>query len=277
MSEQRKSPTLKWAGGKSQLLDVLQSKMPKSYNRYFEPFIGGGALFLSVSPQYAVINDTNEQLINLYCQLRSSYMDVIHTIDKLDNIPCDKNFYLSMRTKYNEKILHHELDSECAALMIWVNKHCFNGLYRVNRKGMFNVPYNNKTGGKSIDENNLIAIGKYLQSSDVEILNSDFEVTCSSVRKDDFVYFDSPYVPVSETAYFTDYTMDGFTLNDHKRLSELFKQLDKIGAKIMLSNNDVSLVRSLYKGYNIQSVGVKRMINRDASKRTGQEVIITNY
>ena len=161
--------------------------------------------------------------------------------------------------------------------MIWINKHCFNGLYRVNGKGLFNVPYNNKVRGKSIDEENLNAISEFLQSYDISIYCKDFEIVCRDVQRDDFVYLDSPYVPVNDTADFTDYTKDGFTLEDHERLAELFHRLDSIGAKVMLSNNDVPLVHSLYSGYNIQKLDVKRMINSNAAKRTGKEVLITNY
>ena len=161
--------------------------------------------------------------------------------------------------------------------MIWINKHCFNGLYRVNRKGIFNVPYNNKINGKSIDEINIRAISEDLQSTDVKITCFDFEKACDEVSVGDFVYFDSPYIPQSDTASFTNYTMDGFNLEDHNRLSVLFKHLDEIGSKVMLSNNDVPLVYSLDEGYNIQSIDVKRMINRDSNKRTGKEVLITNY
>lgn len=195
----------------------------------------------------------------------------------MDAVPCNKELYYDMREKYNKKIARSDFDAECAALMIWINKHCFNGLYRVNSKGIFNVPYNNKVNGKSIDESNIRAVSDYLKKSNVTITCFDFEKACESVAKGDFVYFDSPYVPESVTASFTDYTMDGFTLDDYERLSVLFKRLDKIGAKVMLSNNDVSLVRNLYDGYNVQSINVKRMINRNASKRTGKEVIITNY
>lgn len=271
------SPVLKWAGGKTQLLDPITERMPKTYNRYYEPFIGGGAVFLSISPATATINDTNEQLINLYQQLKANVSAIIEVVNKLDGISCDKNYYYSIRKRYNEKIASRAIDAECAALMIWINKHCFNGLYRVNGRGLFNVPYNNKINGKSIDENNLIAIAEYLQTADITISCSDFEAICKDVCSGDFVYFDSPYVPVSETADFTDYTKDGFPLEDHKRLATLFRHLDHIGAKVMLSNNDVPLVHSLYKGYNIQSLDVKRMINRNASKRTGKEVLITNY
>lgn len=277
MSEHRLTPVVKWAGGKTQLLEALQSRMPESYNRYYEPFIGGGALFLTVSPKKAVINDTNEQLINLYRQLQTNHSEVISIISEWDKLPCDKELYLSMRERYNGKIRRHELDPECAALMVWINKHCFNGLYRVNRKGLFNVPYNNRVIGKSVEVSNMAAIGEYLQSQEIEITNVDFEESCVSTAAGDFVYFDSPYVPASETAYFTDYTKDGFGLKDHKRLASLFRELDKKGVMVMLSNNDVELVWSLYSGFNIQAVGVKRMINRDATKRTGHEVIITNY
>lgn len=277
MAGRKMSPVLKWAGGKTQLLDPITERMPKTYNRYYEPFIGGGAVFFAVSPSAAIINDTNEQLINLYQQLKTNTSAIIEIVNRLDGIPCDKNFYYSIRGRYNEKIASRAIDAECAALMIWINKHCFNGLYRVNGKGLFNVPYNNKTNGKSIDEDNLMAIAEYLQTVDITISCADFEAICKDVCSDDFVYFDSPYVPVSETADFTDYTKDGFSLADHRRLAALFQHLDHIGAKVMLSNNDVPLVHSLYEGYNIQSLDVKRMINRNASKRTGREVLITNY
>lgn len=271
------SPFVKWAGGKKQLLGKLLERMPKSYNGYYEPFVGGGALFFEHQPKRAVINDVNPQLINVYRQLKHNVSTVISVINELDGQECNKEFYLSMREKYNQKISSKELDEECAALTIWINKHCFNGLYRVNSKGLFNVPYNNKKGGKSADVQNLLSINTYLNEYSVDILLGDFEVACSTVSKGDFVYFDSPYVPLSETAHFTDYSSEGFTYKDHVRLSELFKKLDKKGVKVMLSNHDVDLVHELYAGYQIETVSVKRLINSDATKRTGQEVIITNY
>ena len=224
-----------------------------------------------------MINDINEQLINLYIQIRDSVDDVLNKINNLDSVPCTKEFYYSIREQYNQKILSGEKDAQAAALMIWLNKHCFNGLYRVNSKGLFNVPFNNRVKGKSVDESNIRAISDYLNQAKVNITCMDFEDACTTVSAGDFVYFDSPYVPESETAYFTDYAKGGFSLEDHKRLSKLFKRLDEKGAKIMLSNNDIPLVRELYEGYKIQSFAVKRMINRNANKRTGKEVLITNY
>lgn len=277
MPTRQLSPVLKWAGGKTQLLIPISENIPKTYNRYFEPFVGGGAVFLSTMPQEATINDTNKQLINLYKQIKDNAELLIRCITELDATICDKNFYYSVRDKFNAKIAAREFDAECAALMIWINKHCFNGLYRVNNKGFFNVPYNNKVSGKSHDESNIRAIADYFNETEITITCLDFEDACKDVGLGDFVYFDSPYVPASETADFTNYTKDGFSLEDHKRLAALFRRLDSVGAKIMLSNNDVPLVRELYRGYSIQALNVKRMINRVASKRTGKEVLITNY
>lgn len=270
-------PFVKWAGGKKQLLNKLGARMPATYGKYYEPFIGGGALFLVIQFENAVINDTNEQLLNVYRQLKSDAEAVIFAVDKLDAEPCDVDRYMTIRQAYNTKIQAYELDAECAALTIWINKHCFNGLYRVNSKGLFNVPYNNKVNGVSIDATNLRNIGLYLRTNDVEIRQGDFEAACFDVQPGDFVYFDSPYVPISETANFTDYTKDGFSLEDHKRLAALYRRLSEQGVKLMLSNHNVPLVYELYSDFTIVQVDVRRAINRDASKRSGKEVIITNY
>lgn len=275
--ESRTRPFVKWAGGKKQLLDRLEARMPAAYERYYEPFIGGGALLLDLQPERAVINDTNEQLLNVYRQLKADAEAVISAVHILDAKPCDADRYMDTRKAYNAKIQAHELDAECAALMIWINKHCFNGLYRVNSKGMFNVPYNNREGGVSIDAANLRNIGLYLRSKDVEIRQGDFEAACADAHPGDFVYFDSPYVPISGTANFTDYTKDGFSLEDHQRLAALYRKLSEQGVQVMLSNHNVPLVHELYSGFTIEQVDVRRAINRDSSKRSGKEVIITNY
>lgn len=277
MNKVKITPFVKWAGGKKQLLNQLEERMPSSYDKYFEPFIGGGALLFDVQPRNAVINDVNSQLLNVYRQLKNDTEAVIDIINQFDSIECDKARYMLMRDEYNKKIVSNTLDAECAALTIWINKHCFNGLYRVNSKGLFNVPYNNKVGGTSMNEDNLRNIGTYLKSNDVEIREGDFEAACCDAAEGDFVYFDSPYIPVSDTANFTDYTKDGFTYDDHCRLAELYKKLDAAGVKVMLSNNNVDLIYELYDGYTIEAINVKRAINRDATKRVGKEVIITNY
>ena len=271
------TPFVKWAGGKTQLLERLKAHMPAEYGRYYEPFIGGGALFLALQPGIAVINDTNEQLINIYRQLAANAEAVIEAVNNLDAVPCDANRYYTLREVYNGMILEHALTPECAALMIWLNKHCYNGLYRVNARGLFNVPYNNRVHGTSIDADNLLEIGQYLINHDVDIRQEDFQQACADVQPGDFVYFDSPYVPVSETANFTDYTEAGFSRVDHERLAALYRHLDQLGAMVMLSNHDVDLVHTLYDGFTIEHVEVNRAINRNAAGRNGREVIITNY
>ena len=270
-------PFVKWAGGKRQLLDKLWERTPNKYGTYFEPFLGGGAVLFNIKPKSAIVNDINEQLINVYRQLQLDPKAVIRALRSLDEKNCDKDRYLAMRAKYNEKITNNELDVECAALMIWINKHCFNGLYRVNNKGLFNVPYNNKQTGKSMDEVNLVNIGYYLSENKIDIRCQDFEELCEECKAGDFVYFDSPYLPESETAYFTDYTKDGFGKEDHERLAKLYRLLDSKGVMVMLSNNNVPLAHQLYEGFKIDEVDARRAINSDAKKRTGKEVIITNY
>ena len=271
------SPILKWSGGKTQLLWRIASYMPSDYCRYVEPFLGGGAVLLGFSPVQAFINDVNESLVNLYRQIKDAAETVIHNVNELDASPCNEELYYAIRDQYNQKITSGNYDAECAALMIWLNKHCFNGLYRVNSKGLFNVPFNGKIHGRSIDEENVRRISRYLRHSDIQITCMDFERACDVVRQGDFVYFDSPYVPESITASFTYYNAGGFSLDDHKRLAALFRRLDKVGAKCMLSNNDVPLVRELYDGFLFQSFDAKRMINCKGDKQIGREVLITNY
>lgn len=270
-------PFINCAGGKKQILDRLESRIPLEYNRYYEPFVGGGALFFDMLPRHATIGDTNECLINLFQCAKNNCEAVIDKVNKLDSVPCDKDRYYTVRDVYNVKIVNHEIDTECAALMIYLNKRCFNGLYRVNRNGLFNSSCGTKVYGSSIDADNFRAVGKYLRENDIEILNRDFEETCEKVQPGDFVYFDSPYIPESKTGNFVQYTKDGFTLEDHERLASLFKRLDGIGAKLMLSNNDVPLAHELYSGYHIEAFDARRSINVDGTRRKGREILVTNY
>ncbi|MDY5779854.1 MAG: DNA adenine methylase [Succinivibrionaceae bacterium] len=270
-------PFVKWAGGKRQLLKQLEDLMPLSYDRYFEPFVGGGALFFDITPQSAVINDINPQLINVYNQIKNNLKELIAIIKYLDSGEITKETYFSLREIYNQKILNKSFDTFGAALTIWINKHCFNGLYRVNKAGLFNVPFNNKTNISSIDEDNLVLISDYLNTHDIKIMQVDFEESLKEVKKGDFVYFDSPYFPLDVTAKFTEYTQGGFSLESHYRLADTFKRLDKMGIKLMLSNNDVKEVYELYGDFNINHVNVSRAINSDATARKGKELIITNY
>lgn len=271
------APFVKWAGGKRQLLDRISERMPKAYNHYFEPFIGGGAVLFEFLPETAIINDINKALMNAYQIIRDEPRSFIEVTRKLDAEMWEdgKEYYYLMRKRYNEKLLKEAYDIETAALFVFLNKHCFNGLYRVNGKGLFNVPYNNSRS-ESIEEGVILDISEYLKK--VQILNGDFQDACRNARAGDFVFFDSPYAPLNP-ASFESYTKEGFDVESHKRLAALFDELTGRGCYCMLTNHNTEFINHLYsgKGYRIDVVSVKRLINSDASKRTGEEVIICNF
>lgn len=271
-------PFIKWVGGKRQLLPTIKDMMPESFDTYYEPFLGGGALLLEIAPEQAVVGDANTILINTYKAIQNNKESLKALLDeyieKHESVTDKKEFYNEMRRKYNNAIQNTPNSLEVCALFIYLNKTCFNGLYRVNSKGLFNVPFNNREKINLYDASNLDDIAEYL--SHVVILNEDFEETCKTAKKGDFVFFDSPYAPLKPES-FEAYTKEGFTLDNHKRLAIVFHKLTEKGVLCMLTNHNTDLIRELYYDCNIKIVPVKRMINSDASKRTGEEVIITNY
>ena len=273
--KQAMTPFIKWAGGKRQLLKEIEERMPKEYNRYFEPFIGGGAVLFSLQPNRAVINDCNRSLIHTYRSIKKSPTKVIRELKVFDQeiIEGGKEYYYYLRTLYNEKMIKEEYDMEMAGLFIFLNKHCFNGLYRVNAQGLFNVPYNNSKK-PSYDRENIRAISKYLKK--VTILEGDFEKACQRAKKGDFIFFDSPYAPLNPTS-FESYTKEGFDKGSHERLAKLFRKLHRRGCYCMLTNHNTAFICNLYKEFEIDIVPAKRMINSDGKKRVGEEVIIRNY
>ena len=277
MKKRSLSPFVKWAGGKRQLLSQIRERMPKEYNNYYEPFIGGGAVLFELLPEQAIINDINIALINSYRQICNNPELFIKEIQRLDSEMWEdgKKYYYSLRERYNDKLMQEELDVELAALFVFINKHCFNGLYRVNGKGLFNVPYNNSRK-ESIDEDAIRDISSYLKN--VEILEGDFQAACAQAKKGDFVFIDSPYAPLNPTS-FESYTKEGFDIESHKRLADLYDELTERGCYCMLTNHNTELINELYgnKGYKLDVVSVKRLINSDPSKRVGEEVIICNY
>jgi len=282
MSNSRIAPFVKWAGGKRQLLSQIKERMPGKYNNYYEPFVGGGAVIFELLPANALINDINKALINAYQQICNAPKAFLKAVKKLDNEMLGKRtevlgkeYYYSLREHYNDKLMKAEYDVELAALFVFINKHCFNGLYRVNGKGLFNVPYNNSRRA-SVDEKVIMETSEYLQG--VTIIDGDFEVACQDAKKCDFVFIDSPYAPLNPTS-FESYTKEGFDIESHKRLVKLFDELTARGCYCMLTNHNTDLINELYggRGYRIDVVSVKRMINSDASNRVGEEVIICNY
>ena len=277
MSNSNITPFVKWAGGKRQLLSQIKERMPEKYNDYYEPFVGGGAVTFELLPANALINDINKALINAYKQICNAPEAFLKAVNKLDEEMWEdgKEYYYSLREHYNDKLMKAEYDVELAALFVFINKHCFNGLYRVNGKGLFNVPYNNSRR-TSVDEGTIMEISKYLQG--ITITDGDFEEACKGAKKCDFVFIDSPYAPLNPTS-FEAYTKEGFDIESHKRLARLYDELTARGCFCMLTNHNTRLINELYggKGYTIDVVGVKRMINSDASNRVGEEVIIYNY
>ena len=277
MSNSNIAPFVKWAGGKRQLLSQIKERMPEKYNNYFEPFVGGGAVAFELLPEKALINYINKALINAYKQICDAPDAFLKTVNNLDAEMWEdgKKYYYSLREHYNDKLMKAEYDVELAALFVFINKHCFNGLYRVNGKGLFNVPYNNSRR-VSVDEGAIRDISKYLQG--ITIIDGDFEEACKGAKKGDFIFIDSPYAPLNPTS-FESYTKEGFDIESHRRLARLYDELTERGCYCMLTNHNTELITDLYgnKGYTIDVVSVKRMINSDASNRVGEEVIICNY
>ena len=277
MSNSKVAPFVKWAGGKRQLLPQIEERMPEKYNNYIEPFVGGGAVVFGLLPENALINDINEALINAYRQICNEPDMFLKVINKLDQEMWEdgKKYYYSLREHYNDKLMKAEYDVELAALFVFINKHCFNGLYRVNGKGLFNVPYNNSRRS-SVDESLIMEVSEYLQG--ITIMNGDFQEISASAKKGDFIFLDSPYAPLNPTS-FESYTKEGFDIESHRRLSKFYDELTAKGCYCMLTNHNTELINELYgkKGYKIDVVSVKRMINSDASNRVGEEVIICNY
>lgn len=270
-------PIVKWVGGKRQLLPTITQMMPKTFGTYYEPFFGGGALFFELHPTSAVINDFNPQLIEMYRSVQTNSDSVKHLLDKFqskynslssDSSRCD--YYYELREKYNCKICKEESDEMTAALLIFLNKAGYNGLYRVNKSGRYNVPPAHRKHLSLYAEPNFSDSAKAL--SNASILCGDFSDAVKDAKKGDFVFIDSPYYDT-----FDNYQSGGFSEEDHKRLASVFTTLSNRNVKCLLTNSNTDFIKNLYKNYNIRTVSVKRMINSDASHRTGEEVIITNY
>ena len=272
-SNQITYPIVKWVGGKRQLMFELLKNLPKSYNRYFEPFIGGGALFFELQPDNAYISDMNEELINLYFVVRDSVDELVHDLNKHE---ISKEYFLKIRNLDRMEKYFKLSNVERASRFIYLNRTCFNGMYRVNSKGEFNVPFGNYKNPRIIDENNLLNCSELLKKTEIKC--ADFSEIIHKVQKGDFVYFDPPYVPLNETSSFTSYTKDGFDIDMQFKLRDVCDELDSMGVKFMLSNSDTKLVNELYVNYNIKKVFASRQINANANGRGKiTEVLVRNY
>ena len=270
-------PFVKWAGGKRQLLSKITAGMPKNFNSYYEPFVGGGALFMHLRQDNTVIGDMSKELYLAYKEIQKSPDDLIKKLDnhESNHVLKSSEYYYQVRHLDRELGFDTLPDVDVVARFIYLNKACFNGLYRVNSKGYFNVPFGKKEKVKTYDKDNLIELSEYLKES-VDIRFGDFEETCHDISRGDFVFFDPPYDLLNETT-FEKYNANSFGKDGQVRLANFAKELDKKGVYFMVTNHNTPLINELYKDFNIKVVAVKRMINSDASNRVGEEVIITNY
>ena len=277
MKEVALQPFTKWTGGKRQLLPVIRELMPKKYNRYFEPFVGGGALFFDLAPKDAVINDFNAELINCYQQIKDNPQELIEIL-KVHQEYNSKEYYLDLRSVDRDERIDMMSEVQRAARILYMLRVDFNGLYRVNSKNQFNVPYGRYKNPKIVDENLVSAISTYLNNNQIEIKKGDFEKAVLDVQPGDCVYFDPPYIPLSETSAFTSYTHEGFSYDDQVRLRDTFKKLSDTGAYVMLSNSSSFLVEELYQDFNIHYVEATRTNGAKSSSRGRiSEIIVTNY
>ncbi len=267
------SPVVKWAGGKRQLLSELTQRLPNSYNRYFEPFIGGGALFFELAPQGAYISDINPELINLYKIIRDDVDALISDLSSHENSP---EYYTEIRAWDRVESYANISNVRKASRFIYLNKTCFNGLYRVNSKGHFNVPFGRYANPNVLNADALYTASDVLQSTQIEFAN--FDNILNYVKKGDFVYFDPPYIPLSETSSFTSYSKEDFGMDKQRDLKNLCDKLTSLGVKFMLSNSDTSASNELYSGYKIEKIYASRFINSKASGRGKiTEILVRNY
>jgi DNA adenine methylase len=270
----RLQPFLKWAGGKRQLLKDIKANLPDSFNRYFEPCVGAGALLFEMQPTVARISDLNEELINCYLVIKNDPEGLLAELEKHE--PTGSHFY-EVRRLDRLPDFKSLPPTARAARTIFLNKTCFNGLFRVNRKGHFNVPFGKYINPTILDPDLLEALHTFFNTHDISIHNEDFEIACSFARAGDFVYFDPPYDPLSSSSSFTGYNFK-FDRRDQKRLRDVFVDLTSRGCLVMQSNSSTDFIKGLYAGFRVIEVAAKRAINSVATKR-GQipELIITNY
>ncbi|ALB40349.1 MULTISPECIES: DNA adenine methylase [Nostocales] len=271
-------PFVKWAGGKRQLVPtILANHLPKNYNlqTYYEPFIGGGALLFSLQPKKAVINDSNAELINCYKIIKNSLDELI---EDLKNHKNNEYYYYDIRDWDREKNFKSKTEVQRASRIIFLNKTCYNGLFRVNSQGQFNVPFGKYKNPNILDIAVLKAVNKYLNENQVRILNSDFQEAVKDAKRGDFIYLDPPYDPVSETASFTGYDVNGFNKQEQRRLKEVFDDLNSRGCHILLSNACTEFIEDLYKDYLHTKISAIRAINCNGKKRGKvDEILVKNY
>ncbi|NLZ53612.1 MAG: DNA adenine methylase [Thermoanaerobacteraceae bacterium] len=270
------APVLKWVGGKRQLLETLRPLLPSKITVYCEPFVGGGAMLFDLQPNIAYINDINSELIRVYTVIKNNVEELIAELEKFENTA--ECFY-AVRDWDRDKTYYNSLtDVQKAARIIYLNKTCYNGLYRVNNAGEFNSPFGNYRNPNIVNAPVLRAVSAYFNSANIQMTSMDYAEVLKSIPKGTFVYLDPPYDPVSETSSFTGYSKGGFSRADQIRLRECCDDLTSRGIKFMLSNSATDFIIKQYANYNITFVRAKRAVNSVASKRGDvDEVVVRNY
>ena len=280
-SQTAATPIIKWVGGKGRLLSQLAPLLPPAAEerRHVEPFIGGGAMFFARRPERALLSDVNPELIGVYKAVRDDVDGVISELSRLASAGHAAEAYYGVRTRYNAERrarASKTTQTSRAAMFVYLNKTCFNGLHRVNRSGEFNVPAGKYKNPRILDAENLRAASAALANADLRC--AGFEELLGSARPGDFVYLDPPYVPASTTANFTAYAQDGFGPADQERLRDVYRELDRRGCRLMLSNSDVPAVRELYREWRIDVVMAPRAVSCDgAGRQSVAEVVVRNY
>lgn len=271
------TPILKWVGGKKQLLSEITPLIPKKITTYVEPFIGGGAVLFNLQPKKAIINDLNKELINTYKVVKESPKELLELLKIYDKNNCEDYFY-EIRALDRTDNFENMNNIEKAARVIYLNKTCFNGLYRVNKTGLFNSPYGKYKNPNIINKSAILAMSDYFNNNNIKIIQGDYKNALKDLKKDTFVYFDPPYMPISTSSSFTNYTKTSF---NEKEQIELKKECDKLNnkeIKFMLSNSDHPLIRELYKNFDIRIVKAKRSINSKGNSRGKiNEILVKNY
>lgn len=270
------SPVVKWVGGKRQLLDSIMPLVPRSYTTYCEPFFGGGAVLFSLQPKSAVINDANEDLICLYRTIRDNVEPLIESLQQHENT---SDHYYEVRALDRDKEVYASMsDIERSSRLIFLNKTCYNGLFRVNSSGEFNTPFGSYKNPNIVNAATLRAVSNFFKNNDIQILSGDFADALAMLPEKSFVYLDPPYDPVSSSAAFTGYTSGGFGKEEQIRLRECCDELNRRNIKFLLSNSDTQFIREQYAAYTIETVQATRNINSKGDKRGSvNEVLVYNY
>lgn len=270
------APVVKWVGGKRQIIDQISQYIPKSISTYYEPFFGGGAVLFELQPQKAVINDINKELINLYEVIKNNTEDLIEDLKSHKN---DEEYFYYIRELDRDKTSYNSLTPiQKASRIIFLNKTCYNGLFRVNKSGEFNAPFGRYKNPNIVNEITIRAVSNYFKKANITFMSKDFAEVLKGARKGAFVYLDPPYDPVSDTASFTGYDKGGFNREEQIRLKTVCDKLNEKGIRFLLSNSATDFIKDLYADYRVEIVKAKRAINSNGDKRGEiDEVLVMNF